>query len=388
MTAKQTVMAASLVVLLAASPVFAQADPDAPPQPAGEVRAEEPEPQPEPAPTPPPPPVEPRPSPPDVPARVPTGTFTLGVGFSPDEHFIATGSVAQDDLFGTGKHLSLTARLSERRELFLIRFEDPAVLGSQLRLRTDLYRDSKRFVGFTRDASGGALTLSRPIAPHLHAFVGYRLERIEVEPDVVLLARGVPSGPPPGPARLGALRAGLSYSTLDGTWLPRRGTSAGGSIEVADRVLGSEIQLVRTDAWLSHHRPLGPLTLHLGATVSSVSGGAPMSERLHFDGASDLRGYAPGALGPSHPLTGMSLGGNYKYTARAELEVPLIPRLGISAAAFVDVGGIHAPTGGRSGASVGVGLIWRSPIGPLRFDWAVPLEGGRPVFLFGLGGSF
>nr|MBA3821855.1 BamA/TamA family outer membrane protein [Deltaproteobacteria bacterium] len=60
----------------------------------------------------------------------------------------------------------------------------------------------------------------------------------------------------------------------------------------------------------------------------------------------------------------------------------------ISAAAFVDVGGIYEPGEGRTGASAGVSLIWRSPIGPLRFDWAMPIDGGRPIFSFGLGGSF
>jgi translocation and assembly module TamA len=81
----------------------------------------------------------------------------------------------------------------------------------------------------------------------------------------------------------------------------------------------------------------------------------------------------------------MSLGGNFKYTTRAELEVPLISKWGISAVGFVDMGGIYAPGRGTSGLSAGLGLVWRSPIGPLRLDWAVPVDGPAPRWGFNIG---
>jgi outer membrane protein insertion porin family len=106
-----------------------------------------------------------------------------------------------------------------------------------------------------------------------------------------------------------------------------------------------------------------------------------MSERLFLDGSSQLRGYAPGALAPA--------GANFEAFGRAEVEAPLWPRAGLSAVAFYDVGGMAYTHGiGVVGQSVGFGLLWRSPIGPLCFDWAVPLDGGRPAFLINVGGKF
>ncbi|MBA3452819.1 MAG: BamA/TamA family outer membrane protein, partial [Deltaproteobacteria bacterium] len=212
--------------------------------------------------------------------------------------------------------------------------------------------------------------------------------QIEVTPDTGVLARGSQATDPFRGGRLAAIRAGIDYNTLDHPFAPTRGTRVGTSIEIADRDLGSEIQMIRTDAWLSHHRPLGPLTLHLAGTMSTVSDGAPFSERLHFDGNRDIRGYAPGALGPRDPLTGMSLGGNLKYTARGELEAPLLPRAGLSLAGWVDAGGILTHGAQWSAASVGVGVLWRSPIGLIRVDLAVPLDGGKPGLVFGLGGTW
>ena len=84
----------------------------------------------------------------------------------------------------------------------------------------------------------------------------------------------------------------------------------------------------------------------------------------------------------------MPEGGNLMWTARTELETPSVANLSLSG--FFDAGGIYTKDTGHTIGSVGVGLIWRSPIGPLRFDWAVPLEGAdrSTRFIFGVGGMF
>src|SRR5262249_1334177 len=115
--------------------------------------------------------------------------------------------------------------------------------------------------------------------------------------------------------------------------------------------------------------------------------GVPMSERLFLDGSSDLRGYAPGSIGPIDAL-GRPIGGNFAAFGHAELEVPLVRSIGLAATTFYDVGGIFDKTGGgQIGSSAGFGILWRSPIGPLAFDWAYPLE-GKGRFVFGIGAMF
>jgi len=323
--------------------------------------------------------------PPPVPGK--SGRFLIGAGYRTGDGFVATARIEQLDLFRTGIQLALDARISAREQRFAIGVRDPTLLGTSLDLAANMYVDKRLMPGFSREAVGGSLTLSHALGPDVRGFVGYRMEQIAVTPDADALARGSAELDPFRGGRLAALRAGVEYNTLDAQFLPRRGTRVGTSIEVADRDLGSEIQMIRTDAWASHHRALGPLTLHLAGSLSTVSDGAPFSERLHFDGAHDIRGYGIGALGPRDDSR-MSLGGNLKYTARGELEVPLISRAGISAAGWIDAGGILAGGARWSGASAGVGLIWRSPIGPLRIDYAFPLDGSAPGFVFGLGGTW
>lgn len=371
MIAKQTVVSASLLALLVASTAPALADPGAAPERPDEAPFDDPV--------------------PDAPTIGPpgkTGYFMIGAGFHTDDGFIASARVAQDNLFGTGTKLALDTKISARQQRFVMGWEDPTLLGTNAALSANIYSERRQLPGFTRAASGSSVTLSHALGPHVRGFVGYRLEQIDLSPDAEVIARGTQATDPFRGGRFAAIRAGLEYNTLDQPILPTRGTRIGTAIEIADRSLGSEIQMIRTDAWASHHRPLGPFTLHLGGTLSTVSDGAPFSERLHFEGSRDIRGYAPGALGPFDPQTGVSLGGNLKYTARGELEIPLLPRYGISAVGWMDAGGILAQGTQWSGASAGFGLIWRSPIGAIRLDYAIPLDGSRPGLVFGLGGTW
>ncbi|MDB4962959.1 MAG: outer membrane protein assembly complex, YaeT protein [Myxococcales bacterium] len=414
MMAKQTRMSASLVVLLAIPSVPAFAEPEAiVVQLTGEVRDPDEDTRDEredhsvstapgaqdPLATPPAPPVVPLADLPR-PRKPPSGSFSVGAGYSTDESFIATASVAQNDLFGTGHRLALDARLSDRQSLVRASYEVPHLLGTDLRLRGELYAKERGYVGFIRQAAGAALTLTAPVGAHTEVFVGFRAEQVStiqtlVAPWSLHGVGGVDGTTLPSEmgGMIASLRAGVAYSTLDAPVLPRRGTSLGLSVEVADEQLGSAFQKTRVDGWASMHAPLGPFTLHLGSRVSAVTSSDPwgvlLSERLQFDGSSDIRGYAPGSIGPRDPRSGTSLGGNLMYSSRAELEVPLVPRYGISAVGFVDAGGVFDASGwGGTGVSAGFGLIWRSPIGPLRFDWAVPLDGGKPQFLFNVGSSF
>jgi len=382
MIATQTRRSASLVALslgvFSSVPAVAEPDDAEPVQRAGEVRDDERdergeggEPARTPSATAPPP------------ARKPTGRFQIGAGFSSDESFIAQATIAQDDLFRTGQRLSLTAQISAKRQLFLLGYDVP--LGGGLELRTQLYASDRLLPGFRRKAAGGTASLVAPLGANLTGFVGFRLEQVAAEDTDDVIARAV-DAPSRDSFTLAALRAGISYSTLDQPFLPTKGRSFGAAVELADPRWGSDVTLAKAQVWSSFHHDLGPAILHLGATASAISsrdaGGVPRSERFYLDSSSLIRGYAPGSIGPS-------TGGTLMYTARAELEVPLIRSAGLSAVGFIDGGGIFDRSGaGGTGVSYGVGLVWRSPIGPLRFDWGFPADGGPMRFVFGIGSGF
>lgn len=385
MFAKQTVLSASLVALLGAA-LPARAEGEVSPQSTGEAHADDPLP-------------EPRELPPAKRFHrryrtEPTGTFSIGAGYSSDEGFLAAATIAQPDLFHTGHQLSMHARLSQRRELFLERYAIPELLGTQWSLSVDLYSDTRRLPAFTRAGTGAALTLAHPLGEHLRGFVSYRIEDVEIKDSSPVALRTVEPMPPLTGGLLSAVRAGWVYDTLDRHDAPLRGSNIGASLEVANGALGSDLHYAKFESWMSHHQPIGALTLHLSGSFTTLTdsfstietpGGPPRSERLFLNSSQDIRGYSPLTFGPVDSL-GRAVGGDTKVLASAELEAPLVRRIGLSAIGFMDAGALFdRHLYGQAGHSVGVGLLWRSPIGALRFSWAVPLDGGKPTFCFSIG---
>jgi outer membrane protein insertion porin family len=324
------------------------------------------------------------------------GRFEIGAGFDSDDGFLAHAAIVHPDLFHTGQLLSLSADVSAHRQRFVLAHEVPRLLPG-LDLRSELYTTRIQYPGFTRTGTGAAIGLSHRFGRSLEVFGRLRAERIGLELDPTRATSRV--APPSNPgtidreSTLVALEAGAVYDTLDTPWLPRRGSRFEIVASRAMRGLGSDHDLERIGASLDVARGLGPFTLRLhgsGAYVHALDpAGVPLSERLQFGGNTDVRGY---------PIdySQLSVGSNVEALGRVELELPVWKRAGLSIAGWADAG-LHANTDAAWGpigdprwrSSVGVSLIWRSPIGPLRFDWAFPLDAGQPHrFLFGLGGSW
>ena len=276
-----------------------------------------------------------------------TGTFQLGAGYSSDEGFLATASIDQPDLFHTGNELGLFAHITERRQRFDALFRDPHVLGGTLTI--DLFNDRKQMPGFTREAAGLSIRQSEQLTEHLSAWVGWRIEDVTAEG--AMLSPGAPVRAAPG--TLGIVSAGMTYTTQH-LQLGAYGENGGG--------------FSRVGGWAAMRQPVGPFVLHAGGDVTAVTPNAPLSEWLMLEGGSDVRGYAPGALGLA----------SYKAVGHASLELPISREVsleGFSDAALL--GSMHA-------LSAGYGLIWKSPIGPIHADVAYPID-GPPSFFISLG---
>lgn len=363
-----------------------------------------------------------------------TGSFQVGGGFSEIDKFFATGRVTQTNLFGRGQSLSLAAQLSSRRRDLALVFADPRIAGTRWSGAVELYNRSEPWVGFDRKARGAAVTVGRPLTKHTRAQLTYRLEDVEVESSAVELAASSTSGADPVDIFRGgvssSLRATLSYDSRDDRLFPTRGTDAGIYAEIASSRLGSANQYRRYGAWLRHHRPLlGPLRLNLGANLGLIRTGdprgVPLADRYQLGGLGSVRGYAVGSLGPrllageidpSAAGSPIAIGGNLSATATAEIEFPIISYIGLGGVLFFDVGQAYnldsrycdasavAATAdalcprsasdllGGLRPSVGFGVRWQSPLGPLRFEWGIPLvrePGDTPIrFHLGIGATF
>ena len=360
----------------------------------------------------------------------PTGTFQIGAGFSSVENFIAQAQISQNNLFGRGQTLALQAQLSRLRQLFLLRFVENYFFDTDWTFAFDLYNQSRGYQAggsgsFTRNSSGGNLTWGYPLSYEARAFLTYKLEDVSISTSS---GSFINTGPIPDPIQrdrvanlfrgglTSSVRASLAWDSRNNRLFPTEGWYHTIFAEVADRYTGSENIFVRWGGFARHYRELwGPFVLHLNAEVGVTTSrdplGVPISERYLIGGIYDVRGYRPRSLGPrlstsnpndpSSSLSDLPLGGNLQIIWNSEIEFPLFQRVGISGVVFFDAGNAYnledryCPNRDRASnisikfdpcfrmpdsiiyglrKSVGFGFRWFSPIGPLRFEWGIPLD--------------
>ncbi len=130
----------------------------------------------------------------------------------------------------------------------------------------------------------------------------------------------------------------------------------------------------------------GQARLELGQVLRKSDISAPESQLFRAGGDDSVRGYAYRSLGPI--VDGSVTSGGALFTASAELARPIMPTLpSLLGAVFIDAG--RAATSFRElkpAMGVGMGLRWRSPVGPLRLDaaWADELHRWRLHFSIGI----
>ncbi len=189
----------------------------------------------------------------------------------------------------------------------------------------------------------------------------------------------------------------LSYNTLDNNKSPTKGLYLEFKQDIAG--IGGDVNFIRNTGDVRNYYELFPDIIgvvHLQGGVMNGWGGQQLRMLDNFQmGPNLVRGFAPSGIGPRDvsPFTTQdALGGTMYWGASFEAQTPLyfLPKeIGIKVAAFADAGSLWNYQSETSWAvtgetlqvaddktirsSVGMGLIWDSPLGPLRFDFAYAL---------------
>ncbi|WP_164856034.1 outer membrane protein assembly factor BamA [Lujinxingia sediminis] len=365
----------------------------------------------------------------------PTGTFQIGAGLSSQESFIFQGQVSQENLLGRGQSLALSIQASGIRRLFNLRFSEPWLLGTRWQFAVDLYNFDYLYQDFSRVSTGGNLTFGYPLGELLGLEIGdalstsltYKLEDVQVKPGGYSGTNVQPASPLFTGGLTSSVRLGAYLDTRDNRIFPKRGMYHSARVEVADGTLtASENEFIKYDLDARFYFPLfWNMVLRLNGNLGFVTSTSPdrpvpIFERYFAGGPDTIRGFDRYTLGPSRRVPGSSddpsgglsefhYGGNKRLVLTAEVEFPIIAAGNVTGVVFTDVGNafddgtpftlkldLMSDDANRYAdalrTTVGFGVRWFSPIGPLRFEWGVPLErlsGEKPlVFDFSIQNAF
>jgi outer membrane protein insertion porin family len=337
-----------------------------------------------------------------------TGSLNLSAGYSTSDGIIGGVSITERNLLGRGQNVRLDTQLSWDRQSVDFGFTEPYFLDMPLSAGFDLFALNSSETDTTSYDStkyGGALRTGFRLDEWQSLSFRYSLSRREVnvsDPEdvspAILDSEGV--------TWKSAVASNYVYDDLDSPSKPSKGFRGKGTVEIAG--LGGDVYYASVDTAAYYFMPLFfdgvvmKLEGNAGYMVPLTSDDIPIQDRF-FKGSDSFRGFERGGVGPRMTNTSGdsdSIGGQTYAIGTVETTFPLgLPEeFGLSGAVFSDFGtvfnapekteqegqGLCVSDGTDDGEckvfdtpefrlSVGAGLLWDSPFGPLRVDVAYPL---------------
>ena len=322
----------------------------------------------------------------------PTGAVLLGAGFSSVEKLIVSGSVAQQNVFGSGKSISVNVNSGRVNQQYAISYLNPYYTIDGVSQGFDLYkRDtdaSTLSVGaYVTKTLGGGLRFGYPLSENEALNFGVSAESVKLQTfsnsPLSYLSFVSQFG---NQYAYGAGTVGIASDTRDSAIQTTRGAVSRTALEIA----GGDIQYYRVNVSYQWYYPLSrTMTLLLNGDAGYAHGigdkPVPFFKNYYAGGPGSVRGFRPFSLGPQDAL-GNSLGGSRKIVGSAEVLFP-VPGAqqdkSLRLATFLDFGQVFGPgekfSFGDVRYAVGLALAWTSPFGPLKLSLAHPLN-DKPGF--------
>ena len=339
----------------------------------------------------------------------PTGSLSLGAGFSSGDGLGLQFGLKQDNAFGSGNSVGVQLNTSKINRVLDFSTTDPYFTSDGVSRTLSAYH--KIFSPYQDQSyyqlvtSGGSIRFGVPFTESDTVYFGAGIENTTIVPGTSLPTAyldyakqfGYESSALP-------LTLGWSRDRRDSSLAPTSGRYQRLS---ADLSVAGDARYFRSTLQHQEYFPLSKqLTLALnadlgfGAAVGERS--FPVFKNFYGGGLGSVRGFEQGSLGPKD-ISGTVVGGNQKLNVNAELLAPF-PGVGndktLRMYGFLDAGSVGGPGYGLSvndnasdlRSSAGVGLSWISPVGPLRLAFAWPVkkfEGDKMQSVqFQIGSSF
>ena len=333
-----------------------------------------------------------------------TGTFSVMGGYSSADGASATITVGDTNFLGTGDVASASATIGQYTRGFDLSLTDPYALGPHLSLGGELFGKetfASSYQSYNSTFYGAKIIATAPLNDQLGVSWSYSIynQALSLDPSVGTASLPIAQAAAAGPMWVSSVGTGMTYSTLDNPKNPTNGVRVQTNNEFAG--LGGAAKFARTteDARY-YHEIFGDVVGMVRAQGGYVTpwGGQQLPLLNGFFGGPQLvRGFAPNGFGPRDLTPGTTqdnVGGNVYWTTTAELQTPM-PLVSADAhlkvALFSDAGSLWATNASSASklaslspsqqiansrairASVGGSLIWDSPFGALRVDYAYPV---------------
>jgi outer membrane protein insertion porin family len=334
----------------------------------------------------------------------PTGALLFGAGFSSGEGLVLTGSITQQNIFGSGRHLSLSINTSQLNTTYSLSYTNPYYTVDGVSQGFDIYYreldpSARDLAQYRTKTVGGQVRFGVPITELDTIHYGVGLEQVDITtfPTSPLIYQDYVATFGPSNSNF-FLTLGWSRDSRDSFIYPTKG-----SFHRASGDLGLPVADLEYYKLTYQYQRYFPLTSHISFMLNGEFGYGdgyddkplPFFKNFYTGGPNSVRGFKSFTIGPKD-ANGDPRGGSRKVVGNAELLTPL-PGLwndrSVRVSAFVDTGVVDEKIeSGLFRVSAGLALLWVSPIGPLKIIYGVPIRtqpgDQEQKFQFTIGGVF
>ena len=325
----------------------------------------------------------------------------FGLGYGEHERLRGFFEIADRNLFGGGQEVRLRAAGSGLEEKYTFSLHEPWIFSRRLNARLALTTGEQREVTYDLQTKSAVAGIEKPLSDTLKGTLQYQFERHRISRAVLLSPEDV------GKFNLATINIALVRDTRNDPFNPQRGSLASVTFRQGAKLIGSEVQMVKLSLQYSIYHSLSERFL---LALSARAGAAdrfgeteliPPPERFLLGGRNTVRGYAADRLGIPFGRSGATLdakgrpiGGNALLTFNEELRIALPRSFGL--VFFFDHGNVWddlpAVSLSEIKSTVGMGMRYHTPVGPLRLDWGYKLDreanASRSELHFALGHIF
>ncbi|WP_456433108.1 outer membrane protein assembly factor BamA [Thermosulfuriphilus sp.] len=311
----------------------------------------------------------------------PTGSFSIGAGYSSVDNVIVMGEISQRNFLGKGQILSFRGILGGRTNRYTFSFTEPYFRDTKLSVGMDLYNWERTYDDYTKDSTGGALRFGYLLNPDTRIYWGYRYDNTTLKDVSYWASWAIKESEDINITS--ALNIGLTRDTRNNFFDPTRGTINTISLEYAGGPLGGDSAFVKVQYTWGIYLPfVWGTTFHvrggLGYVTEGPGGKLPIYEKFYLGGLESVRGFQYGDISPVDPVTGERIGGERMAFVQIEDIFPLVSNMGLKGVVFFDMGNVWGEEEGYKFSdirkSVGFGIRWLSPMGPMRIEWGYNLD--------------
>jgi len=321
----------------------------------------------------------------------PTGSLSLGAGYSSGDGLGLSFGLKQENAFGSGNSLGIEVNTSKINRVLVLSTTDPYFTEDGVSRTIDVYhRTSSPYQDqsyYKLITSGASLRFGVPFTETDTVFFGAGLEKTTIEPGTLLPTSYQDYIDQYGYSSMAIpFTAGWARDNRDSALVPTQGKLQRINAEWS---FAGDVRYLRSTLQYQRYVPLSKkytLAANAEVGVGWAMGDRPypVFKKFYGGGLGSVRGFEQGSLGPKD-ITGTTVGGTSKLNVNFEMLAPF-PGVGndrtLRMYGFWDLGMVSGPDQGLAinadanalRSSIGVGISWISPVGPLRLAFAKPIK--------------